>query len=109
MRIIYTVQHNSSFFIFHSSFFIFLLLHNYCQKTYCFAIERFHAMWKFRVKINTVSLIEDDFFAFDVDKHTSFDDKVELLSVMLVIMDWFVVCFRFNGDDERIGGTVHES
>ena len=53
-----------------------MLLHNYCQKTYRFAIERFHAMWKFRVKINTVSLIEDDFFAFDVDKHTSFDDKV---------------------------------
>ena len=66
-------------------------------------------MWKFRVKIDTVALVEDDFFAFDVDKHTSFDDKVEFLSVMLVIMDWFVVCFRFNGDDERVGGTVHES
>ena len=86
-----------------------MLLHNYCQKTYCFAIERFHAMWKFRVKIDTVALVEDDFFAFDVDKHTSFDDKVEFLSVMLVLMDWFVVCFRFNSDDERIGGTVHES
>ena len=61
-----------------------MLLHNYCQKTYRFAIERFHAMWKFRVKINTVSLIEDDFFAFDVDKHTSFDDKVEFLSIMFV-------------------------
>ena len=86
-----------------------MFLHNYCQKTYCFAIERFHAMWKFGVKIDTVALVEDDFFAFDVDKHTSFDDKVEFLSVMLVIMDWLVVCFRFNGDDERFGGTVHES
>ena len=86
-----------------------MLVHNYCQKTYRFAIERFHAMWKFRVKINTVSLIEDDFFAFDVDKHTSFDDKVEFLSIMFVIMDRLVDCFRFNGNDERIGGTVHES
>ena len=33
-----------------------MLLHNYCQKTYRFAIERFHAMWKFRVKINAVTL-----------------------------------------------------
>ena len=79
-----------------------MLLHNYCQKTYRFAIERFHAMWKFRVKINAVALVEDDFFAFDVDKHTSFDDKVEL-------MDRLVDCFRFNGNDERVGGTVHES
>ena len=44
-----------------------MLLHNYCQKTYRFAIERFHAMWKFRVKIDTVALVEDDFFAFDVE------------------------------------------
>ena len=53
-----------------------MLLHNYCQKTYRFAIERFHAMWKFRVKIDTVALVEDDFFAFDVDKHTSFEYEV---------------------------------
>ncbi len=38
-----------------------MLLHNYCQKTYCFAIERFHAMWKFRVEIDAVTLVQDDF------------------------------------------------
>lgn len=39
-----------------------MLLHNYCQKTYrVFAVERFHAMWKFGVKINAVALVEDDF------------------------------------------------
>ena len=38
-----------------------MLLHNYCQKTYRFAVERFHAMWKFGVKINAVSLIKDNF------------------------------------------------
>ena len=86
-----------------------MLLHNYCQKTYRFAIERFHAMWKFGVKINAVALVEDDFLAFDVDKHTSFEYEVELLTVMLVVMDRLVISFRFNGDDERVGGTVHES
>ena len=82
-----------------------MLLHNYCQKTYRFAVERFHAMWKFGVKINAVALVEDDFLAFDVDKHTSFEYEVELLTVMLVVMDRLVISFRFNGDDERVGGT----
>ena len=60
-----------------------ILLHNYSQKTYRFAVERFHAMWKFGVKINAVSLIKDNFFPFDVDKHTTFNHKVEFLSVVL--------------------------
>jgi len=33
-------------------------------------------MWKFGVKINAVALVEDDFLAFDVDKHTSFEYEV---------------------------------
>ena len=44
-----------------------------------------------------------------VSNFTDVDDKVEFLSIMFVIMDRLVDCFRFNGNDERIGGTVHES
>ena len=52
-----------------------ILLHNYCQKTYRFAIERFHAMWELGIKIDTVALVEDDFFAFDIDEHASFNPQ----------------------------------
>ena len=81
-----------------------MLLHNYCQKTYRFAVERFHAMWKFGVKINAVALVEDDFLAFDVDKHTSFEYEVELLTVMLVV--WIGASSPFGSTVTMNGSAV---
>lgn len=60
-------------------------------------------------KINTVSLVQDDFLALDVDKHTAFNHQIEFLSVVVVIMDRLIVSLRFDRDDERIGGAVHEA
>ena len=56
-------------------------------------------------------MVQDDFLALDVDKHTAFNHQIEFLSVVVVIMDRLIVSLRFDRDDERIGGAerTHEA
>ena len=92
--------------ILHSSFLV-LHLHDYCQEPYSFSVQRFHAVWQAGVEVDAVARIQSDFLAADAEQQGAFDDEVELLSLMRVVVHGVIV--GLDGDDERVGLAVLES
>ncbi len=54
-------------------------LHNYCQELGGFSVHGFHGMLIVGIKINGISLIEDNFVVMDVNLQASLEHVIEFL------------------------------
>ena len=61
------------------------------------------------IEIKAVSFIQGQLFIPDLQGHTPFEYVVELLPGMGIEIDGGFFVFGFDGNDERVGFTVHET
>ena len=79
------------------------------EELHSFPVEGFHAVRTVGIEIKAVSFIQGQLFIPDLQGHTPFEYVVELLPGMGIEIDGGFFVFGFDGNDERVGFTVHET
>ena len=85
------------------------LLHYDSQELNRFSVQRFHAMWQRRIKVEAVSRIQNQFFSVDVQLHPAFYDQVEFLTGMSVVINRCILRFGLHGNNKRISLAAAEA
>ena len=89
------------------SIIVVLILHDDCQEAHGLAVEGLHAVGQAGVEVDAVAWGQGEFLAADAQEQGTFDDEVELLSGMRVVVHGAVV--GLYGHDEGVGLAVLES